>query len=198
MLVRDVMTPRPVTVGPRTPLSRAAALMDEHSVTMLPVVSPADMIIGVLSEADVIREAIPSDRRRHELPAEDDDPVYLHHEVSEVMSRHPVTVTPDTDLAEAAALMTDTTVKSLPVIDELDRVVGVVSRRDIVHVLARPDTVVEAEVDGLYRRLGKDWLVDVTDGEAAVSGPADRFECSMAEAAAFSVPGVRKVRVLPG
>jgi CBS domain-containing protein len=72
MLVRDVMTPRPVTVGPRTPLSRAAALMDEHSVTMLPVVSPADMIIGVLSEADVIREAVPSDRRRHELPVEDD------------------------------------------------------------------------------------------------------------------------------
>jgi CBS-domain-containing membrane protein len=172
--------------------------MDEHSVTMLPVVNPADMIIGVLSEADVIREAVPSDRRRHELPAEDDLRVGVHHEVSEAMSRHPVTVTPDTDLAEAAALMTDTTVKSLPVIDELDRVIGVVSRRDILHVHARADAVVEADVDDLYRRLGKDWLVEVTDGEAAVTGPADRFEGSMAEAAGLSVPGVRKVRVLPG
>lgn len=197
MLVKDVMTPRPVTVGPRTPLSRAVTLMDEHSVTMLPVVSPAEMIIGVLSEADVIRGALPTDRRRHQLPVQDDAGVEVHHEVGELMSPHPVTVTPDTDLAEAAALMTDTTIKSLPVIDELDRVVGVVSRRDIVRVLARPDMAVEADVDDLFRRLGKDWLVDVTDGEAAVTGPADRSDRSMAEAAALSVPGVRRVRVLP-
>ena len=196
MLVKDAMTVRPVTVGPRTPLSRAVALMDEHSVTALPVVTPADMIIGVLSEADVIRDALPADRRRHQLPVHDAQ-VELHHEVGEVMSSHPVTVTPDTDLAVAAALMTDTTVKSLPVVDELDRVVGVVSRRDIVRVLARPDAAVEADVDDLYRRLGQDWLVAVTDGEAAVTGPADRFERSMAEAAALSVPGVRRVRVLP-
>jgi CBS domain-containing protein len=198
MLVKDVMTRRPVTVGPKTPLSRALALMDEHSVTMLPVVTPAEMIIGVLSEADVIRGALPTDPRRHQLPVDDDARVEIHHEVGELMSPHPVTVTPDTDLADAAAVMTDTMVKSLPVIDELDRVVGVVSRRDIVRVLARPDVAVEADVDDLFRRLGKDWLVTVTDGEASVTGPADRFERSMAEAAARSVPGIRRVRLLPG
>jgi CBS domain-containing protein len=197
MLVRDVMTLRPVTVGPRTPLGRAVALMDELSVTSLPVVSPAEMIVGVLSEADVIRDALPLDRRRHQLLPVGDAGVVVHHEVGEVMSRHPVTVSPETDLAEAAGLMSETTVKSLPVVDELDRVVGVVSRRDIVRVLARPDAAVEADVDDLYRRLGTDWLVEVTDGEAAVSGPVDRFEGSVAEAAALSVPGVRRVRVLP-
>lgn len=65
MLVKDAMTLRPVTVGLRTPLSRAMALRDQYSVTMLPVVTPTDMIIGVRSEADVIRDAVPTDRRRH-------------------------------------------------------------------------------------------------------------------------------------
>jgi len=197
MLVRDVMTPHPVTVRIDTPLKEALRLLDEHSITMLPVVSGAGVIVGVLSEADVVRDALPPDVRRHLIPTGELDAERAH-EVADLMNFKPITVTADTDLAEAAVLMTDTAVKSLPVVDDDDRVVGVVSRRDIVHVLARPDEVIEADVDDLLRRLGTDWLVDVDDGEVTVTGPTDDRQRSMAESAVLSVPGVRGVQVAPG
>ena len=100
--------------------------------------------------------------------------------VGEVMNLHPMTVNEDTDLAEAADLMTTTGVKSLPVLNHRRHVVGVVSRRDVIHLLARPDTEIEAELDDLYRRLDRDWLVEVRDGIATVTGPEGEGEHAMA------------------
>lgn len=197
MLVREVMTSPALTVRMETPLKEALTLLDEHKVTMLPVVTQAGVIVGILSEADLVREALPPDLRAHLIPSEDLGPERAH-EVSELMSAHPVTVHEDTDLSAAAVLMTDTTVKSLPVVDHDNRVVGVVSRRDIVHVLARPDEVIEAEMDELFRQLGTDWLVDVSDGVATISGPVAEADREMAHAAALSVPGIRNVRVQSG
>jgi predicted transcriptional regulator len=113
------------------------------------------------------------------------------------MNRHPVTVEATTDLATAAQLMTDTAVKSLPVVDEHAQVVGVVSRRDIVHILARSDSAMERDLDDLFRRVGTDWMVDVRDGAVTVTGPILPNERALAEAAARTVPGVRSVTVIP-
>jgi CBS domain-containing protein len=192
MLVREVMTSPALTVHLETPVKAALALLDEHRVTMLPVVSESGVIVGVLSEADVVRDALPPDLRRRLIPVGELEMAGAR-AVADLMNMQPVTVTGVTDLAAAAMLMTDTAVKSLPVVDDDGRVVGVVSRRDIVHVLARPDEVIEAELDDVYRKLGTDWLVDVQDGAVTVTGPADEAERSMAEAAALSVPGVRAV-----
>ena len=91
--------------------------------------------------------------------------------------------------------MTTTTVKSLPVVDGNRRVVGVVSRRDVVHVLSRPDAVLAAEADDVLRRLGLDWLVDVRDGVAAVDGPITDRECTMATSALAAIPGITGVTI---
>jgi CBS domain-containing protein len=108
----------------------------------------------------------------------------------------PVTIRAHDDLSRAIELMTTTSVKSLPVVDERDRVVGMVSRSDVVRLLARADSVIEGEVDELMRSLGHgDWLVEVTDGVVEVTGPADRSERSLAQLAANTVPGVVEVRV---
>jgi len=195
MLVRDVMTSPATTVPMDATIGRALELLDTRSVTMLPVVSEAGAIVGVLSEADVVRDALPEDVRTHMIPSGELEEVGRAHVVADLMNLRPVTVGPDTDLATAALLMTDSVVKSLPVVDEAGRVVGVLSRRDIVHVLARSDTAIEAEVDDLFRRLGTDWMVDVVDGRVTVSGPAGDAERSMAESVALSVPGVRRVVV---
>jgi CBS domain-containing protein len=104
-------------------------------------------------------------------------------------------VSPDDDLAAAAVLMTDTAVKSLPVVNHERRVVGVVSRRDIVRVLARSDQVISAELDELFRQLGTDWLVDVDAGDVTVTGPVGDAETAMAKSSAYSVAGVRSVNV---
>ena len=116
--------------------------------------------------------------------------------VEEVFTPMPVTVRAHDDLSRAIELMTTTSVKSLPVVDERDRVVGMVSRSDVVKLLARADSVIEGEVDELMRSLGHgDWLVEVHDGVVEVTGPGDRSERSLAQLAANTVPGVVEVRV---
>src|SRR4051794_32889010 len=67
MLVRDVMTSTVVTVRPDAPLTTVACLLDEHDVTTLPVVDDHQRIVGVISEADVVRDALPPDPASEEL-----------------------------------------------------------------------------------------------------------------------------------
>lgn len=195
MLVKDVMTAPAITVGIDTPIKEALQLLDEHAITALPVVAAQDHVVGVVSEADLIRDGVQPDIRRHLALAPTELRVSPSHAVGEVMNRHPVTVSADTDLAEAVELMTTTTVKSLPVVDGNRRVVGVVSRRDVVHVLSRPDAVLAAEADDVLRRLGLDWLVDVRDGVAAVDGPITDRECTMATSALAAIPGITGVTI---
>ena len=195
MLVRDAMSRPAYTVGPNATLKEAMTLLDERSVTSLPVVNAAGRILGIVSEADLIAEMVPPDTRLHMVPESEEAHVMPAQSVAEVMNRHPVTVSLDTDLAEATDLMTSTAIKSLPVLDEHQRVVGMVSRRDVVQLLARPDAVLEGEVDDLFRRMGKDWLVDVRDGVVTVTGPVDERERHLATTAAGTVPGVTGVDI---
>ncbi len=112
------------------------------------------------------------------------------------MSTHAVTVHEETDLAVAVELATSTTVKTLPVVDENDRLVGIISRRDVVRMLARRDDVLEQEIDALLLSAGmRDCLVDVEDGVAEISGPADHRERVLATVLARTVPGVVEVHV---
>lgn len=195
MLVKDVMTTPAVTVRVDTSIKEALAILDEHRITALPVVAGHGRVIGVVSEADLIRDGVQPDFRAHLAYAPAEMHMLPPHTVGEVMNAHAVTVSPDSDLLDATDLMTTTTVKSLPVVDDDGRVVGVVSRRDVVHVLARPDDQLTAEADDLFRRLGLDWLVEVTDGVAAVSGPVTARESTMATAVLGAIPGITGVMV---
>jgi CBS domain-containing protein len=188
MLVRDVMTTEVVTVEPGTSVKRATELLDQHSVTSLPVVDEQDRLVGVLSEADVLRESLLPDRRRHQIPSQVSGrtvPV----RVRDVMSTLPMSIGVEADLAEAAELLVDTEVKSLPVVEH-DRLVGVVSRRDVVAVLARRDPMIEAEVDDLLRTADVECLVEVIDGVVRLEGPSDDHSREIARVLAGTVPGV--------
>lgn len=192
MLVRDVMTTPAVTVTADTPLKQVARLLDERSVTSLPVVDGRGHIVGVISEADVILVAVPHDARAHETPRSlTREPTFTR--TSQVMSRHPVTVSSWADLAEATDLMTSTSVKSLPVVDD-GVLVGVVSRRDVVRTLARSDDRIEAELDDLLDGLDDGWLLEVVDGVVIADGPDDERERAIVRALASTVPGVVAVQ----
>ena len=193
MLVRDVMTRPAVTVRADAPLKEATTLLDARSITSLPVVDSRGRPVGVVSEADLISGMVPRDTRLHMAPSATEAHVLPPETVAEVMNPHPMTVSESTDLAEAADLLTTTGVKSLPVLDEHGRVVGVVSRRDIIHVLARPDSEIEAELDDAFRRLGRDWLVDVDNGVVTLTGPSDAGEIGLATTLAETVAGVTAV-----
>jgi CBS domain-containing protein len=192
MLVREVMTSPAVTVRRNASVKEAIELLERHSITAMPVVDQSDRLLGIVSEADLIREMVVPDQRASELPVRSPGPA-LRARVADVMSNHALTVTGDTDLAKAAELMTSTVVKSLPVVDG-EAVVGVISRRDIIRVLSRQDQRIEAEVDELLRQAGQDWLVDVVDGIACVEGPADEKQRELARVLACTVPGVVGVR----
>ena len=197
MLVRDVMTTPAVTLHPETPLKRALVLLDEHAITMLPVTKASGEIVGALSEADVVRDMVRHDACVRPVPTPDVDSDRPRRSVAELMHNHPVTVLATSDLITAAHLMADAAVKSLPVVDENNGVVGVISRRDIVHVLARTDDSIERDFDDLFRRVGDDWAVDVRDGAVTVSGPIRPSERVLAEMAAMTVLGVRSVTIIP-
>jgi CBS domain-containing protein len=188
MLVREVMTSPAITVPETATIKEAIALLEHHSIAAMPVLDDSGDIVGVISEADVIREMVVPDQRAHAAPVRLTAPPF-HSRVVDVMSHHPLTVTSDTELARAADLITSTAVKSLPVFDR-GQVVGVISRRDIIRLLSREDPRIEAEVDELLRQTGADWLVDVTDGIAVVDGPSDERQRELARVLVWSVPGV--------
>ena len=195
MLVREAMSTTPTTVAPDTRIKAALTLLAEHRLTALPVVDEHGLLCGMVSEADLIREALTRDPRLHQLPDAGERSA-LPRIVHEVYTPHAISVRPTDDLADAVELMTSTSVKSLPVVDEHGRVVGVVSRSDVVRTLARADSAIEVEVLSMLRDLGHDgWLVDVEAGVVLIDGPADTREEALALLAARAVPGVVDARI---
>ncbi len=193
MLVREVMTSPAVTVAPETPLKQAVTLLDDHQITAMPVVDDAGRLVGVVSEADVLRDTLMPDRRAHERLVEISAPP-AHLAVTDVMTHLPMSVSPDDDLSQAVELLVDTQVKSLPVV-ELGRVVGVVSRRDVIAVLARQDSLIAAETDEALRAAGLECTVDVVDGVVHLRDQDDPEVLRVAQVIAARVPGVVGVAV---
>lgn len=104
--------------------------------------------------------------------------------------------TPTDDAMTAVQLMTSTRANGLPVIDDQQRVVGVISRSDVVRALARADTeIVQAVTEPLTDVGHDDWSVQVRDGTVEVTGPHASTDRVLAGAAASTVTGVMEVRV---
>lgn len=110
-------------------------------------------------------------------------------------TRSPITVRPDEDVATAVDMMCAKGFKSLPVVDDQDRLVGIVSRSDVVRALARDDALIADDISRVFRDLGHaDWVVDVTDGVVEITGP-DAAQHSLAHTIARTVQGVVRVRI---
>ena len=110
------------------------------------------------------------------------------------------TVDEDTDLGIVAQRMLEANVKRFPVLRG-DQVVGIVSRHDLVKVIARTDDDVEAGVQDLLAEEGMRLTsmgVRVRDGVVELTGDGDRQTMRMAEILVRSVPGVLDVNVVPG
>jgi CBS domain-containing protein len=188
MLVREIMTTEVVTVRPDSTLKEAMCALDAHRVTALPVVDGVGRLVGVLSEADVLRDVVAHDRRATEIPlALTGEPARLR--VTDAMTHLPMSVAPDDDVARAVEFLVDTQVKSLPVV-ERDRVVGMVSRSDVIAVLARQDMLIEAEVDELLRSAGVECVATVSDGVVRLESSERPEDLRIARVIAGSVPGV--------
>lgn len=207
MLVREVMTSPVRTVTQDTPVRRAIRVLHENDITAAPVVDAAGELVGVVSEMDLLRGEFEPDPRAFARPvrAETGPPP---RRVADVMTREVVTVTENTDAAVLVGLMVSKRIKSLPVLRGR-RVVGIVSRRDLLRMLARSDDELRAEV---LARLAEQypgetgWRVTVRDGVVELYGPAvrdrdrerdrerDDARAEIAALLARTVPGVVRVR----
>lgn len=194
MIVRELMTRDPLSVHRDTKVKTALSILDDNNITTLPVVSADGRLCGIVSEADLIRELVDPDPRMMVPAGEHTAPRPRY--VEDVMSTYVVTVHEETDVSVAVELATSTSAKTLPVVDSHSHLVGILSRRDIVHMLARADDLLEQEIDALLVSAGmRDILVEVADGVAEISGPADMHERVLATVLARAVPGVVEVRV---
>jgi CBS domain-containing protein len=150
-LVKDLMTPQVVTVGPATPFKEIVARLAEHKVSAVPVVDDAGLVLGVVSEADLLL--------KEEFPDPDADvPLFWtkrrraeHDKAAGAVARDLMTVavvsiTPDATVAEAARRMHTAQVKRLPVLGEGGRLVGIVSRSDLLKVFNGPDHAIRREI----------------------------------------------------
>lgn len=195
MRTRDVMTTDVVVVGPDTPARDAAKLLAERGFTALPVVDASGAMVGVISEAELLRNRLPQDPRWlvHGEPVETRQaPADV---VAQVMTRPPVTVNPNTDLAEVAGLMLEHGVRSVPVVHE-GHLVGVVTRRDMLRSITRADWVVEAEIRNRLGMVGgaRRWQVAVTGGKVSIVDKVNNAtERHVAEVLVRAIAGVTDV-----
>ncbi len=197
MRVADVMTRSVLTTTPQTLVKDAAIVLAGHGVTLLPVVDDDDRLVGVLTEADVVRGRIPPDPRRgvwHGSKAGPPPPMT----VGEVMSSPPLTTDPYTDAAELAAMMIDRRLRSIPVVDE-DRLVGIITRRDLVRTITRADALIAADVRKRLRAYGNPdrWTVHADHGTVTITDQfADPVDHHVALVLAQAVPGVVHAEVV--
>lgn len=191
MRVRDIMTRSVVTTRPAISVKDAAVALAGHGVTLLPVLDESDRVVGVLTEADVVRQRIPLDPRQgawqgsHAGPP---PPIT----VGEVMSSPPLTTNPATDAAELARVMIDRGVRSVPVVED-DRLVGVITRRDLVRTIARDDALIAADVRKRLECYGAPdrWTVHVEQGSVTITDQyANPTDHHVALVLAQAVPGV--------
>lgn len=171
--VADVMTRRPLTLDPDLPVRAAALVLFYRRVGGAPVVTASGDLVGVFSEADALDAESPARTGLREV-GPDDDPYRRAWTVGEVCSRPACTTRPDTDLRAVARELLERRIGRLIVVDG-DRVVGIVTRRDILHALVRTDVELQPLVDRALASLAEPEVrAAVRWGEVGLSGTATR------------------------
>lgn len=149
--VRAVMTTSVVTVRPDTPYREMAAMFRQHHVSGFPVLDDDGKVAGVVSETDLLAiEAAGPDPGGHPAPRD-----WRHHHrppangqatAAGLMTHPAVTIGPDELVKTAARLMHSLRLQRLPVVDRDGRLVGIISRSDVLSVFSRSDEEIRREV----------------------------------------------------
>jgi CBS domain-containing protein len=187
---------RPViTVRPDTSVKQVAALLVQQQISAVPVVDDAGRLVGIVSQADLVpRHGALQSRGEFEHVEQLLD--FLPRTAADVMTRAVLTVPEDADVTQAARIMLDEHVKQVPVVRD-GKVVGIISRRDLLRPLARSDAEIRAEVAALLDDellgLGKVAVAMLPGGVVHLSGLTEPWQRRLAEVLAASVPGVTAV-----
>ena len=176
--VAEVMTRRVITAGEETPFKEIARLMAENGVRGIPVLGDHDRVVGVVSEEDLLAALDGGhshlewliDGRRGDLSGEV--------RARDLMSRDVVSIGPEREVDEAARVMLRNGVTRLPVLDDAGRMVGIVTRTDLLRRYLRSDEAIREEIEeGVI--LATMWIdpstirVIVQEGVATLEGQVE-------------------------
>lgn len=175
------MTRNVVRVRRDVPFKEIVRLLAENDVTAVPVVDELDRPMGVVSEADLLRKSSGQSDPSGRVPMP-------HLEAwerakaegacaEELMSAPAVCARPEWTVVEAARLMAVQNVKRLPVVDEADRLQGILGRSDLLRIFLRRDDAIRDEINRdvlhLTMRLGPSVTVEVDEGQVTLGGSVD-------------------------
>jgi CBS domain-containing protein len=202
MKIKEIMSSEVATVSTGTSLKEVAEILAERRISGLPVVDDDGFVVGVVSEADILfKERGPSPRGGVFAWLLDRSGIEGQLKLEaliagEAMTTPAIVIEPQRSVAEAAHVMLERRVNRLPVVDR-GKLVGIVTRSDLVRAFARPDAVIEREIhdDVLGRTL---WLRDpaairvvVRNGRVTLDGTVDNeADAELVETFVAKVPGV--------
>ena len=140
--VDDMMTKDVITIGKNADIHSVAKLLSEHEIGGMPVVDEDGTVVGMITEADVL--AMTGMRKGHtvkdlirHLMGEPIPGRRADGTVADVMSSPVISIQPGTDIREVARILTEKRIKALPVVDSSGRIVGIVSRADLIRTTGR-------------------------------------------------------------
>lgn len=177
----DVMSRPVVSVQSSTPLQETGSLLADYGYAGIPVVDEDGVLLGMVSSGDALRA----------------DPA-RHHTAGAVMTTPAVAVDASSDLDEVGRRLLQRGIRSVPVVDDECRVLGVVSRGDLLRLSATSDDAIAVGVQKLLDDYtGKRrWIAQVREGDVTVAGPFDDdSERRIALALDRMIPGAREVRI---
>ncbi len=175
--VGDVMTTSVITVDRITPYKEITRLLAEHRISGVPVLKMGRQVAGVVSEADLLAAEVATARRLRSATSRPWQPRRRPHPAltaEELMTAPAITIGLSATVPAAARLMDARQVRRLPVVDDDGKLVGVISRRDLLSVFLRADEEIAADI----WRVLEDFLladpegtdVKVHNGVATLSG----------------------------
>jgi acetoin utilization protein AcuB len=155
MLVKDWMSKDPITINDDTSMMKAIHLMKQNRFRRLPVLHEG-RLVGIVSDRD-LKEASPSKATTldvHEL-------YYLLAElhVKDIMTRDPVTVSPESTVEHAAQLMLENTISGLPVVDDQGKVVGILTQSDVFRAFMHITGILQGGVQFALRLEDRPGLI---------------------------------------
>ena len=205
MKVKDLMTTDVVTIGSEGSLKDVAKILAERRISGVPVVDAERRVLGVVSEADILYKAKGPDEKAGGflgwllLEGVEADAKLTARTAGEAMTTPVISVGPERAVAEAAAKMVEYGVNRLPVVDDEGKLVGLVSRADIVRAFTRTDAEIMREIreDVILKTL---WIspervnVTVAKGEVTLSGQVEtKNDAELLPHFVERVPGVVSV-----
>lgn len=201
MKIQDAMTTEIVTTTPEASLKDAARELAKHHVSGLPVVDAEGVVVGVISEADIVAKEVDDTPRGSLLqrflegPPVDDR--FYARTVGEAMSSPALTIARDRPLAQAASTMLAEGINRLPVVDTKGRLVGLVTRGDLVRAFTRDDETLRREITQLVHDLWLDGTpleIDIDQGNVTLRGEVENeADARVLRTMIRRVPGVIEV-----